>query len=101
VYLTAGCKRAWSAAVVCVLLILTIFLCSPWHHRPAQGRQACSFFQVEQSGGLEASVCLFPNPPSDVCEFTREEDTPLRGFQSWDHPSLRAPPAAQVFTPAS
>ncbi|MFB3776764.1 MAG: hypothetical protein ACE141_04110 [Bryobacteraceae bacterium] len=50
-------------ALVCALLAVQLYLYSPWHHRPAQGRQYCSFFPLEQGNVLEVSGPIVFVPP--------------------------------------
>lgn len=91
--------RAWlSAAVLCVLLALSLYLFCPWHVRPAQGAADCVFFPLEQSVGLQAAcLTLLPSAITFAhMPLTGEVETPRT--EVWRRPTLRAPPASSHST---
>jgi hypothetical protein len=86
-------RFAASISVVLCLSAVQLYLYSPWHMRPAQGQQYCSFFNVEQGNGLEASGPVIFVPPPTPHDVIPEE-------QAWCATSLvilrqtsRGPPA--------
>lgn len=89
--------KAWrsgiSLTVICAILTLSLFLWSPWHQHPAQGRKACAFLQVENSNGVEAQFCFLFEPPAAVVGHSQDDGSPQTGFEYWRRPALRAPPA--------
>lgn len=89
----AALRTAIAAVVTGLLLGLSLFLYSPWHRHPAQGRQACPFFHIEQNSPLQASGHVNVEPPQVERYYTPEVEacdslTPLcRQYGG------RAPPA--------
>jgi len=86
-------RFAAGMAVALSLFAVQLYLYSPWHVRPAQGRQYCSFFNVEQGNALEASgpVILVPppTPHTVICEQQAWSTTSLVALRQ----TSRAPPA--------
>jgi len=82
---------AWT--IIGVLVSLSLYLWSPWHQHPVQGRKACAFLQVEQGNALEAGAIILPAPPSAVLACPAAENVLVRAFGPWPQHGWRAPPA--------
>jgi hypothetical protein len=86
-------KAAIGGAVICAVLAVQLFLYSPWHRDPAQGRQYCRFFTVEHGSALEACGSVVIAPP--VVEQGRlHEEPPRADVRCYPKQrACRAPPA--------
>ncbi len=85
-------RAAVSLVLVCAMFALGLYLYSPWHEHPAEGRQACRFLQYEQSNGLEAHGQVLIEPPSAHYYRTPDGQTPLVATSCRVKFGCRAPP---------
>jgi hypothetical protein len=98
-HLTNWGRRVTAALVFCTLLSISLYLWSPLHRHTVQGRQACPFFQFEQSSGLEASGHVSIEPPQVLYYQQPEEaEAPMASVAAWEQCSDRAPPAKHLLS---
>lgn len=79
--------------IIGVLVVLSLYLWSPWHQHTVQGRKACAFLQVEQGNGLEPGSIILPAPPAAILALPVAPSDPFRAFDLWPQHGWRAPPA--------
>jgi len=86
-------RVAIGGVIVCALLVVQLFLYSPFHRDPAQGRQYCNFFPVEHGNALQAcgSIVIAP-PTAEQARLPEEHSTVVCGCYPRQQAS-RAPPA--------
>jgi hypothetical protein len=89
----AAHARLIGLMVLIALATLSVYLYSPWHRQPGQGRHACPFFQVEQATGVEASAQVSLEPPLISHRRLSEDETSLAAVAPWQQHGGRAPPA--------
>jgi hypothetical protein len=82
-----------AAGLVCALLAINAYLCSPWHQHYRLSLQVCSFSQFDHGGGLEPPGQVRIEPPA-VCACSEPDSRAPRSLPSYRaHWFGRAPPA--------
>ena len=90
---TPAGRMAVAATLLCAILAVQLYLCSPWHQHRPHGRQCCVFDTVEQSDGLEASGQVLIAPPATEHDRLTEAHTTIIAGWHFRQRASRAPPA--------
>jgi hypothetical protein len=90
------CPRRTAAiggVLLCALIVIFLFIGSPWHRHDSFSGQVCSFSQFEHGAGLQPGGVVHFIPPPQLAVLTSEPETVLPLLLCSLRSPGRAPPA--------